>query len=126
MERSRGSRASIAPSIFVTFGNGRKLDIRAHQRTYEGSYMRASIAVLMFALTITKLFSREFLSVATLFTVYGCLIFAISLHRSKQMKDYYAETTQTLYYKTSGNFVLLLATITIASYIALLVLILRM
>lgn len=75
---------------------------------------------------ITKVFSKEFLPIATVFTVYGFLIFAISVHRSNQMKDYYAETTQTLYYKTSGNIVLLMSSITVLSYLALFVLILRM
>lgn len=121
-----GEERQRAPSVFVTLGNGRQLDIRAHQRTYDGSYMRASIAVMIFAIMITKVFSKEFLPIATVFTVYGFLIFAISIHRSNQMKDYYAETTQTLYYKTSGNIVLLMSSITVLSYLALFVLILRM
>jgi hypothetical protein len=80
----------------------------------------------MTAIMITKLFSREFLPVATVFTIYGSLIFLVSIHRSNQMKDYFAETTQKLYYKTSGNIVLLMGGITISSYLTLLVLILRM
>lgn len=46
-----GEERQRAPSVFVTLGNGRQLDIRAHQRTYDGSYMRASIAVMIFGMS---------------------------------------------------------------------------
>ncbi|ODQ79330.1 hypothetical protein BABINDRAFT_161740 [Babjeviella inositovora NRRL Y-12698] len=45
-------RASLVlarrPSTFELFANNQKLDVRAHQRTYEGAYIRSSIGALSF------------------------------------------------------------------------------
>ncbi|CDR41048.1 CYFA0S06e00672g1_1 [Cyberlindnera fabianii] len=113
-------------SVFRSFKDSQKLDIRAYQRTYEGAYTRASIAILVFSLMVTKLFSYEFLPIATVFTVYGCSIFIISVTRMNDMVDYYEPTNETLYYKTSGNIVIRITLVSVLSYIAMLILILRM
>ncbi|ODV94874.1 hypothetical protein PACTADRAFT_3762 [Pachysolen tannophilus NRRL Y-2460] len=108
-----------------------KLDIRAHQRTYQGAYIRSTIGLLSFALLILKLFSEKFLKIGVLYTVYSMILFLISLVRLQNIdlyilkeiqhsngnvdhyinEGYYDEDTDKVYFKTSGNFVLLISMI---------------
>lgn len=127
-----------------------KLDIRAHQRTYQGAYIRTCIGSLSFSLLVMKLFSKEFMFIGLVFQVYSLLICVIGYHRASNMdlyfidfsrgdwyKDYVpahtADTeTETInghvfvdnkyYFKTSGNYVIWLSIITGCCYIVLFVL----
>lgn len=103
-----------------------KLDIRAHQRTYEGAYTRTSIGCLSFSILIIKLFSKEFLPIGTIYTIYGCLLYFIGVYKSSTIDMYYNQIQGVEIYRTAGDYVLLLSIISLISYIALLVLILRM
>ncbi|KAH3670332.1 hypothetical protein WICMUC_004901 [Wickerhamomyces mucosus] len=111
-------------SLFLTFKDNKKLDIRAQQRTYDGAYTRASIATLSFALLITKLFSKSFLPIGILYCVYGSIIYIIGMTRSNHMNAFLLGDDK-LYYKTSGNTVLLMGLVSLISYIILLTLVLR-
>lgn len=121
---------------------GQKLDIRAHQRTYQGAYIRTCIGSLSFSLLVMKLFSREFMSIGIVFQVYSILLCLIGYYRAKNMdlyfinfgddkwyKNYVVDTTDghvnvdnKYYFKTSGNYVLWLSVITIVCYIILFIL----
>ena len=63
------------PSRMDLFATNLKQDIRAHQRTYEGAYTRTAIGCLSFSILIIKLFSKEFLPIGTIYTIYGCLLY---------------------------------------------------
>ena len=115
-----------APSRLDLFDNNLKLDIRAHQRTYEGAYTRTSIGCLSFSILIIKIFSKEFLPIGTIYTVYGCVLYFIGVYKSNSVDVFYNPQKNMEMYKTGGNFVLLLTIISLSCYIALLVLILRM
>ncbi|OWB58911.1 hypothetical protein B5S28_g5007 [[Candida] boidinii] len=78
------------PSRLSTLStNAQKLDIRAHQRTYQGAYIRSCIGALTFSIIILKLFSKEFLNVGFVYTIYGFFIFIVSLLRSKNIDLYF-------------------------------------
>ncbi|AOA62965.1 hypothetical protein KP2612_002289 [Komagataella phaffii] len=122
-----------------------KLDVRAHQRTYEGAYLRSSIGALSFSIIVIKIFSKEFIVIGIIFTIYGLLLFLVSLLRTRNMDLYFladdkegksvvpgtqdnnsleneAEITEEdTYFKTSGNIVLLLTAITSVCYVLLFV-----
>lgn len=125
--------------------NAQKLDIRAHQRTYQGAYVRTVIGCLSFSLLVMKLFSREFMSIGVVFQVYSLVICIIGYSRANNMdlyfidfgrddwyKDYLSESEHDedghyevdnkFYFKTSGNYVLWLSVITASCYIVLIVL----
>lgn len=114
------------PSVIDGLPNGLQLDVRAHQRTYEGAYTRSSLGSLTFAILVIKLFSLEFLPLGIVYTIYGCLLYFIGVYKAASVDFYYNPERDMTQYKTSGNTVLLLTGISLASYISLLVLILRM
>ncbi|ODV69524.1 hypothetical protein HYPBUDRAFT_3496 [Hyphopichia burtonii NRRL Y-1933] len=120
MERDR------LPSRLDILSSGLKLDVRAHQRTYEGAFTRSAISSLSFAILIIKLFSKEFLPVGTVYTAYGCLLYFIGVVKAASVDIYYNPKKDMEMFKTSGDTVLLLSIISLASYIALFILVLRM
>ncbi|GMG39097.1 unnamed protein product [Ambrosiozyma monospora] len=121
-----------------------KLDIRAHQRTYQGAYVRTCLGCLSFSLLIMKLFSKEFMPIGLVFQIYSLLICIIGYFRSKNLDLYFinfsdpewfknydwdldgdGELDNNYYFKTSGNYVLWLTVISGACYLVLFVLLLR-
>lgn len=105
---------------------GLKLDVRAHQRTYEGAYLRTAISCLSFSIVIIKLFSLEFLPIGTAYTAYGCLLFFMGVVKAGTVDTYYNAEKDTVEFRTAGDSVLMLTTISLASYVAMLVLVLRL
>ncbi|RLV93129.1 hypothetical protein JA1_002688 [Spathaspora sp. JA1] len=112
------------PSTLDIFSNYLKLDIRAHQRTYEGAYTRTSIGCLSFSILIIKLFSKEFLPIGLIYTLYGFLVFLIGVYQTNRVEKFYNGHLEM--FKTAGDTVLLLSVISLCSYIGVLALILRM
>ena len=127
-----------------------KLDIRAHQRTYHGAYVRTCIGCLSFSLLVMKLFSREFMSIGVVFQIYSIIICLIGYSRSHNIDLYFInfkdnnwykdfilvdneshnaisneghyDVDNKYYFKTSGNYVLWLTIITLSCYITLFIL----
>lgn len=132
MERTPQSRSATPapmlrrPLTLNFFANNQKLDIRAHQRTYEGAYLRLAIGALLFLILILKLFSKEFLPVGTVYTCYGTLLFAIGVHRANHVDVYYLPLEDATLFHTAGGTVWLLTVISLASYVTLLVLVARL
>lgn len=106
--------------------NDLKLDVRAYQRTYEGAYTRTAIGCLSFSIVIIKLFSKEFLLIGTIYTAYGCLLYFIGVIKSYSVDTYYDPSKKMEMCKTGGNSVLTLSVISFISYVALLVLVIRL
>ena len=107
------------------------VEIRAAQRTFEGAYVRTSLSQFSFALVVLKIFTSEFYSIGALFAVYGAGVLAVSAYRRQQgNKQFFSEIGDDgmgrKKFRTSGNVVIVLTALSIAAYITLLVLTLRL
>ncbi|KAF2491610.1 hypothetical protein BU16DRAFT_123335 [Lophium mytilinum] len=103
------------------------VEIRAAQRTFEGAYMRTAIGQFSFALIVLKIFTAEFYSIGALFAVYGAGVLFTSLFRRQQgNKQFFSEVGEDglhrKKFRTSGNVVSVLTALSIAAYVCLLVL----
>ncbi|CDK27879.1 unnamed protein product [Kuraishia capsulata CBS 1993] len=133
--------------------NNQRLDIRAHQRTYQGAYMRSCLGALSFSVLILKIFSKEFLSIGMVYTIYGMLFLVVSYLRQQNIDLYimspethkywkedsvtphvgevqdeydgYDEDEQT-FFKTSGNLVLAMTLVSGGCYVSLFALLARL
>lgn len=101
-------------------------DVRAHQRTYEGAYTRTALACLLFSVVIIKLFSVEFLPIGTVYTAYGFLLYFIGVVKAGRVDTYYNPDNGEEMFKTAGDSVLVLTSVSLATYLALLVLVLKL
>jgi len=126
MSEDRPVIRSIAPSRFDLFATNLKQDIRAHQRTYEGAYTRTAVGCFAFSILIIKLFSKEFLPIGTIYTIYGCLLYFLGVFKAARVDSYYNPDKDIEMFTTSGDFVVFLTILSLSCYIALLVLILKM
>ena len=95
--------------------------------------MRTSISQFSFALIVLKIFTSEFYSIGALFALYGAGLLAVGAYRRSQgNKQFFTEVTESddglgrKKFRTSGNVVVVLTALSIAAYICLLVLILRL
>jgi Domain of unknown function (DUF202) len=107
------------------------VEIRAAQRTFEGAYMRTSLSQFSFALIILKIFTSEFYSIGALFAIYGAGVLLVSAYRRQQgNKQFFTEVGDEglgrRKFRTSGNVVVVLTALSVAAYVSLLVLTLRL
>ncbi|KAF2092955.1 hypothetical protein NA57DRAFT_69526 [Rhizodiscina lignyota] len=107
------------------------VEIRAAQRTFEGAYIRTALGQFSFALVVLKIFTSEFYSIGALFAVYGAGVLFTSLFRRWQgNKQFFTEVGEDglhrQRFRTSGNVVTVLTALSVAAYISLLVLTLRL
>jgi len=115
----------------VDLTNEELVEIRAAQRTFEGAYVRTSLSQFSFALVVLKIFTSEFYSIGALFAVYGAGVLLVSAYRRQQgNKQFFSEIGDDglgrKKFRTSGNVVVVLTALSIAAYISLLVLTLRL
>ncbi|KAI1267098.1 hypothetical protein F5Y18DRAFT_328118 [Xylariaceae sp. FL1019] len=102
-------------------------EIRAAQRTFEGAYMRTALSQFSFALIILKVFTSEFYAIGALFAVYGAAVLICSIYRRYEGNRQFFSTTDNdgeikSRFRTSGNSVVLLTTLSLGAYVGLLVL----
>jgi len=107
------------------------VEIRAAQRTFEGAYVRTALGQFSFALVVLKIFTSEFYSIGALFAVYGVSVMLVSLYRRwVGNKQFFSETGEDglhrKKFRTSGNAVMILTALSMAAYITLVVLTLRL
>ena len=107
------------------------VEIRAAQRTFEGAYIRTSLGQFSFALVVLKIFTSEFYSIGALFAIYGAGILAVSAFRRMQgNRQFFDEVGEDglhrKRFRTSGNVVVVMTALSVAAYICLLVLTLRL
>jgi hypothetical protein len=93
--------------------------------------MRTAIGQFSFALIVLKIFTSEFYSIGALFAVYGAGVLFTSLFRRQQgNKQFFAEVGEDglhrKKFRTSGNVVSVLTALSIAAYVCLLVLTVRL
>ncbi|KAF2268915.1 hypothetical protein CC78DRAFT_558078 [Lojkania enalia] len=122
-------RLHRARSVVLT--SAEMVEIRAAQRTFEGAYIRTAIGQFSFALVVLKIFTSEFYSIGALFAVYGAGVLFTSLFRRQQgNKQFFSEVGEDglhrKRFRTSGNVVSVLTALSLAAYICLLVLTLRL
>ncbi|KAM0322894.1 hypothetical protein ACHAQA_009236 [Verticillium albo-atrum] len=115
------------------------VELRAAQRTFEGAYMRTALGQFSFALIILKIFTSEFYAIGALFAVYGAAVMLVAIYRRYEGNRQFFLTAPdvdpagdrapgdpdeapTKKFRTSGNSVALLAGLSLAAYITLLVL----
>jgi uncharacterized membrane protein YidH (DUF202 family) len=106
-------------------------EVRAAQRTFEGAYVRTALGQFSFALVVLKIFTAEFYSIGALFAVYGTGILFASLFRRQQgNQQFFSEVgddgLSRKKFRTSGNMVVVLTALSVAAYVSLLVLTLRL
>ncbi|TKA25573.1 hypothetical protein B0A50_05434 [Salinomyces thailandicus] len=119
----RASSVVLSPSELV--------EIRAAQRTFEGAYIRTSLGQFSFALIVLKIFTQEFYSIGALFAAYGAGVLAVSAFRRMQgNRQFFGEVgddgLSRKRFRTSGNVVVILTSLSVAAYVCLLVLTLRL
>lgn len=109
------------------------VEIRASQRTFEGAYVRTALGQFSFALVVLKIFTAEFYGIGALFAVYGSGILGISIYRRYiGNRQFFADINQggaertTKKFRTSGSVVLVMSVVTVATYIALIGLIINL
>jgi hypothetical protein len=103
------------------------VEIRAAQRTFEGAYVRTALSQFSFALIVLKIFTAEFYSIGALFAAYGTAMLIISLYRRQQgNRQFFTEIgldgLNRTKFRTSGNVVVVLTTMSVAAYACLLAL----
>ena len=107
------------------------VEVRAAQRTFEGAYVRTSLSQFSFALVVLKIFTAEFYSIGALFAVYGAGVLAVSAYRRQQgnrqfFTDVGNDGLGRKRFRTSGNVVVVLTGLSLAAYVSLLVLTLKL
>ncbi|CAK1362036.1 hypothetical protein CB0940_02658 [Cercospora beticola] len=122
-------RLHRARSVVLT--PGELVEIRAAQRTFEGAYIRTSLSQFSFALVVLKIFTSEFYSIGALFAVYGAGVLAVSAFRRMQSnRQFFTEVGEDglsrKRFRTSGNVVVILTSLSISAYITLIVLTIRL
>ncbi|KAI9834468.1 MAG: hypothetical protein M1826_002622 [Phylliscum demangeonii] len=125
----RGGHRPAPPAVLST---AELIELRAIQRTFEGAYVRTALSQLSFALVVLRIFTAEFYSIGALFAAYGCGILLVSLLRRRQgSRPFLAQPDQSdvdgsKRFRTSGNVVLVLVVLTVAAYVSLMSLIMRL
>lgn len=110
------------------------VEIRAAQRTFEGAYIRTALSQFSFALVVLRIFTSEFYSIGALFAVYGVGVLLVSAYRRREgNRQFFTEAvgengdlTERKKFRTSGNVVVVLTALSVAAYVTLLVLTLRL
>ncbi|OAP57811.1 hypothetical protein AYL99_08549 [Fonsecaea erecta] len=122
-------RMHRARSVDLT--NEELVEIRAAQRTFEGAYIRTSLSQFSFALVVLKIFTSEFYSIGALFAAYAVGLLLVSAYRRQQgNRQFFNEVGDDglgrKRFRTSGNVVIALTALSIAAYVSLLVLTLKL
>lgn len=113
-------------TIEALSSSAQKLDVRAHQRTYEGAYTRSALSALSFSLMVVKLFSPAFLPIAMVYTIYGSLLYFVGVSKAGSVDTYYNPKNGKEEFVTGATTVIVLTAISLVAYVAIFVLILRL
>lgn len=107
------------------------VEIRAAQRTFEGAYIRTALGQFSFALVVLKIFTAEFYSIGALFATYGAGVLMVSLYRRYEgNRQFFSEIDGDgmgrKKFRTSGNAVVILTTLSLVAYVLLIGLTIRL
>jgi len=85
------------------------VELRAHQRTYNGAYARTALGILGYALTVLRLFDRKFYRIGLLYAALAFLLSVCAFIRARHSRHDYADrddagdTTDTSVIRTVGQ-----------------------
>ncbi|KAJ1988274.1 hypothetical protein H4R33_002496 [Dimargaris cristalligena] len=85
-----------------TLTDNQRLDIRAQQRTLDGSIWRTAVGCLTAGLVIFKVFSNDLYKLGLVFLVYSLVISMAGIVRKYRSPTKFYELD---YYRTGGNYV---------------------
>lgn len=107
------------------------VEVRAAQRTFEGAYVRTALSQFSFALVVLRIFTTEFYSIGALFAVFGAGVLITGLYRRYQGNRQFFDVVDSdgvhrHKFRTSGNAVVVLTTLSVMAYACLLGLTLRL
>ena len=93
--------------------------------------MRTSLSQFSFSLVVLKIFTSEFYSIGALFAIYVAAVLLVGAYRRQQgNRQFFSEVGDDglgrKMFKTSGNVVVVLTALSMAAYVSLLVLTLRL
>jgi len=89
--------------------------------------MRTALTQFSFSLIILKIFTSEFYAIGALFAVYGMTVLLCAIYRRYEGNRQFFSTSSEhgeikSKFRTSGNSVLILTSLSLAAYVGLLVL----
>ncbi|KAH9818720.1 hypothetical protein DFH28DRAFT_1123056 [Melampsora americana] len=135
----RGHRAD---SFFLKDGDeDLMIEWRARQRTFDGAYLRTSLACSIYALMIIRLYSKEFDKVGLIYALLSFVLLIFIYVRRKRLNhdlsDEYVKPTsdeeqrprQKIWgreFRTAGDVIMILSLIVLGIQIALIAIILKM
>ncbi|CAI2182804.1 274_t:CDS:2 [Funneliformis geosporum] len=97
--------------------------VEIRQRTFEGAYWRTCLSSFGFALVILRIFEKAFYSIGLVFIAFGGVMLCISALRRRYNLDIFDNSKP---FVTSGGYVVLTGSVAFITYLALLIMILRM
>ncbi|UZO19591.1 uncharacterized protein OCT59_010873 [Rhizophagus irregularis] len=100
--------------------------IETRQRTFEGAYGRTCLSSFGFALIILRIFDEDFYTIGFVYIAFGVALLIISALRIRNNIENFDIFEKNKPFVTSGGYVALTSGIALLTYLALLVMILRM
>lgn len=79
---------------FVAQDVNELVELRARQRTFHGAYSRTAIGALGYAITILRLFDRDFYRIGLLFAILGALLFILAFFRARHSAHDFADRSK--------------------------------
>ncbi|KAI9508359.1 hypothetical protein F5148DRAFT_1275780 [Russula earlei] len=76
---------------FICADVGQLVELRAHQRTYDGAYMRTALGMLGYSLTVLRLFDRHFYRIGLVFAILAFLLCACAFFRARHTRHNYVD-----------------------------------
>jgi len=92
------------------------VEIRARQRTFEGSYWRTCLASFGFSMVVLRLFEKVFYSIGMMFVVFGGAMLVISYHRRQSNMDVFDSSKP---FVTGGRYVAMTGITCLTMYLTL-------
>ncbi|KAF8506531.1 hypothetical protein F5888DRAFT_1643051 [Russula emetica] len=129
---------------FICADVGELVELRAHQRTYNGAYVRTALGILGYSLAVLRLFDRKFYRIGLLYAALAFFLSICAFLRARHSRHDYADRNDTgdttnipairtvgqdhkqsfgRPFMTAGRIVALVASIVAATEIVLLVLV---
>ncbi|KAH9996052.1 hypothetical protein BJV77DRAFT_1059569 [Russula vinacea] len=76
---------------FICSDVDKLVELRAHQRTYNGAYQRTALGILGYSLTVLRLFDRMFYRIGLLYAALAFLLSVCAFLRARHSRHDYAD-----------------------------------
>ncbi|KAH9943920.1 hypothetical protein B0H21DRAFT_747582 [Amylocystis lapponica] len=84
--------------LFYPEDSAELTELRARQRTFDGTYMRGALGSLGYAVTVLRLFDHRFHRIGIIYTVLAGALYALAFFRQRHSRHNFADC-----YRSSGN-----------------------